>query len=243
MQESFTILFHENREPIDPRCIRRFVNAFSKSYGEVVREIIEKSEKLDEEVFKFNIAKLMPPFKMTRGGAFHGVKIYENDRPRDPNGILDGCWKAIGTELQNLKEDIENNTSGKRSRVLVDFSPGLREDVIRKICKLFEALLQVTVETGKNRPHKVSRVGASKVLFAVLPEIALPVDNLEWRHVFKTEKYREILSIMANEIDEWEKKFQPRKRLEEVDPNPNTTLPAIYNVMAMSARPLTRANC
>jgi hypothetical protein len=241
MKKSFRVLFYEDGEPIDPRCIRRFVNAFSKSYRERVKEIIEKSEKLDERVFKFNIAKLMPPFKMTRGGAFHGVKIYKKC-PRDPNGVLDRCWDAVGTELQKLKEDIKNGTSAKRSRVLVDLSPKLRKDVIQKTCKLFEELLQVTIKSSKGSPHKITRVGASKVLFAVLPEIALPVDNLEWKHVFKTEKYREILSTMANEIDEWEKKFQPKERLEEVDPNPNTTLPAIYNVMAMSARPLTRAN-
>jgi len=45
-----------------------------------------------------------------------------------------------------------------------------------------------------------------------------------------------------NEIGEWENKFQPKNCLEELDPNSNTTLPAIYNIMAMSARPLTRAN-
>lgn len=143
--------------------------------------------------------------------------------------------------ILEMKEDIKNS-SAKRSRVLVDLSPVLREDVIQKTCKLFGRLLQVPVETDKEHPHKVSRVGASKVLFAVLPEIVLPVDNLEWKHVFKTEEYRKILSTMANEINEWEKKFQPKERLEEVDPSPNTTLPAIYNVMAMSTRPLTRAN-
>jgi len=241
MQESFKILFYEDKRPIDSRCIQRFVNAFSKSYGEVVREIIEKSEKLDEEAFKFNIARLMPPFKMTRGGAFHGVKIH-GKHPLDLNGVLDQCWKAIGTRLLNLKEDIGSKYKGEQSRMLVDLPLKVRKDVIQETCNLFERLLQVTVESGKGRQYRLKRVGASKVLFAVFPEIALPVDNLEWKHVFMTKKYHKILSIMIKEINEWEKRFQPKKRLEEADSNPNTTLPAIYNIMAMSARPLIRAN-
>jgi len=241
MQEYFKILFHENKEPIDPRCIRRFVNAFSKGYGKVVREIIKKSERLNEEVFKFNIAKLMPPFKMTHVGAFHGVKIHKK-RLRDPNGVLDRCWEAVGSELENLKVDIKTNTSVERSRVLVDLSPELREDLIQKTDKLFQKLIRVNVRTEKKIRTNISPVGASKVPFAVVPEIALPVDNIQWKHVFKTKKYFKILSIMASEIDEWEKKFKPKKDLEKVDPNPNTTLPAIYNIMAMSARPLVRAN-
>jgi|GEM_PF-680620 len=240
--KSFKILFHEDNSPIDPRCIQRFVKAFSKSYREVVREIIKESCELDEKVFKFKIAKLMPPFRMTRGGVFHGIKIHENNRPRDPNGVLDHCWKAIGTELLNLKRDITRNMSGKRSRVLVDFSTKLREDMIKRTCKLYEGLLEITVKTDKRGSQKVSPVGASKVLFAVLPEIALPVDNLEWKHVFKTDEYYEILSKMASETIAWEKKFQPRKHLEEVDPHPNITIPAIYNIMAMSVRPLEYAN-
>lgn len=202
-----------------------------------MREIIKKSERLNEEVFKFNIAKLMPPFKMTRAGAFHRVKIHRK-RLHDPNGVLDRCWEAVGTELENLKVDIKNNTSVERSRVLVDLSPEPREDLIQKIDKLFQKLILVNVRTEKKNLTNVSPVGASKVLFAVFPEIALPVDNIQWKHVFKTKKYSKILSIMASEIDEWEKKFKPKKNLEKVDPNPNTTLPAIYNIMAMSARPL-----
>ena len=78
-------------------------------------------------------------------------------------------------------------------------------------------------------------VGASKVLFAVLPEIALPVDNVQWKKVFKTIDYSDIISTMALEIDEWERLVNAS--LDSCDPLPHTTLPSIYNVMAMKARP------
>ena len=78
-------------------------------------------------------------------------------------------------------------------------------------------------------------VGASKVLFAVLPEVALPVDNAEWKKVFRTIDYRDIITTMTEEIVEWEK--NTRTRLNACDPGDCLTLPAIYNVMAMEARP------
>jgi len=69
----------------------------------------------------------------------------------------------------------------------------------------------------------------------VLPEVALPVDNTQWRSVFKTIDYGDIIRLMAEEITEWERRTG--KRLDSCDPHPLTTLPAIYNVMAMKAKP------
>jgi len=74
-----------------------------------------------------------------------------------------------------------------------------------------------------------------KDLFAVLPEVALPVDNTQWRRVFKTIDYGDIIRLMAEEITEWERRTG--KRLDSCYPQPLTTLPAIYNVMAMKAKP------
>lgn len=167
---------------------------------------------------------LMKSFKMTRRGAFHGIS---NDR--DTDDIIDACWKQVGDELKKLKEYLKENCHAKRSRILVELSSESRNYVIQKINELFRKLTAVKVLTGRVTP-----VGASKVLFAVLPEIALPVDTSEWKHVFRTENYGEILTTMANEIKEWEK--LTKKKLENLDKHP-TTLPAIYNIMAMAARP------
>ena len=232
MRESFRILFYEKGDPIDPCCIRRFICAFPETYQKVVEKIIEKSERLDKEVFECNVATLMPSFKMTRVGAFHGVKIDKKGIVSDPNGVIDLCWKRVGDELQKLKGYITDKSCGVRNRVLADLSQTSKDYVIKKSSELFEQLRKVPVKTSK-----VGRVGASKVLFATLPEIALPVDNVEWKYVFKTKEYREILSTMANEISEWERKT--RTQLETLAPK--VTLPGIYNVMAMAARRLEKA--
>jgi len=78
-------------------------------------------------------------------------------------------------------------------------------------------------------------VGTSKVFFAVLPEISLPVDTTQWRKVFKTNDYGDIITLMADEIMAWE--AQTGYSLDSCDPSPDSTLPSIYNVMAMKARP------
>lgn len=78
-------------------------------------------------------------------------------------------------------------------------------------------------------------VAASKVLFAALPEIAQPIDNAQWKSVYKTVDYGDIISSMADEIAAWER--QTGRHLDACDPSGNSTLPAIYNVMAMKERP------
>lgn len=228
MQKPFRILFYENGDPMDPERIRRFVDTFSERYREVVQEIIEKSETLNEEIFKFNIATLMPSFKMTRRGIFHGLRIDKKGITNDPNGVVDLCWQRIGDKLLDLKKYIDEKVRGPRSRVLANLSSTSKDYVIQKTSELFRELLEVTVKRSE-----MSRVGASKVLFAVIPEIALPVDTSKWKYVFKTKQYGRVLSTMVKEINEWEKKTGTH--LDTLD-SP-ATLPSIYNVMAMAARP------
>lgn len=83
--------------------------------------------------------------------------------------------------------------------------------------------------------NSLGLVGASKVIFAVLPEIALPIDNTQWKKLFQTVDYSDVIKNMANEIIEWEN--CTGQQLQTCDYSELTTLPAIYNVMAMKARP------
>jgi len=79
-------------------------------------------------------------------------------------------------------------------------------------------------------------VGASKILFAVLPEIVLPVDNNQWLNVFKTVDLGDVINRMVSDIKQWEK-VTGKKLNEMVLSKRLTTLPSVYNVMAMAARP------
>lgn len=229
MQEIFKILFYKDQNPIDHRCIKRFIVAFSESYQEVVQKIVKNSRELDEIAFKENVSLLMSAFKMTRAGAFYGVKGNKDGSVSDSKHVIDKCWTQIEDELQELKGYINRNICKSRSRVLVDLSQKSKRHVIEKTSYLFERLLEVYV-----KPNRMTPVGSSKVLFAVLPEVALPVDNAEWKDVFKTKKYQKVLSTMMKEIQKWEK--ESGKCLDRVDPS--GTLPSIYNVMAMAARRL-----
>ena len=78
-------------------------------------------------------------------------------------------------------------------------------------------------------------VGASKILFSVLPEIVLPVDNQQWKELFKTVDLGDIIHQMTDGIKKWEDFSQ--QKLNEVDRLHNlTTLPSVYNVMTMNAK-------
>ena len=232
------ILFYEEgyREPLDYRSVSRLLQAFPRRYTEVVEITVKNSESLNEKAFRFNVALLMPSFGMTRRGAFEGIRLDKEGDIQDPDNVIGLCWKEIGDGLQHVRRYIdENAASQKRSRRLAELSIIQRGYVIRKTCKLFTGLCEIGVRRGQKRR---ARVGASKILFAALPEVALPVDNLEWDHVFKTDDYGDILTIMTDEIDEWERKTN--KHLDDCDPHQPTTLPSIYNVLAMSIRPLER---
>jgi len=95
---------------------------------------------------------------------------------------------------------------------------------------MFKKLLSVCMSDGS-----YGLVAASKILFAVFPEIALPIDNVQWKHLFKTVDYGDITTLMADEIISWEN--QTGKQLDSCDSSGDFTLVSVYNVMAMKARP------
>ncbi|OGD44156.1 hypothetical protein A3K79_00705 [Candidatus Bathyarchaeota archaeon RBG_13_46_16b] len=229
MQETFKVLFDEKRKPIDVARIKCLVTDFSESYDKVVKQIINDSATLNRETFGFNVATLLPSFGMTRRGVFHGLKI-EKGIIKDPKRVLDACWIQAGEELLDLKNRLSQHTSHRRSRAILELSPEPRNGIVAKLSELFDKLEWTTINGSD-----IGRVGASKILFAVLPEIALPVDNAEWDYVFRTYSYGKVLSIMIDEISEWEK--QSNTHLETVDLHSPTTLTSVYNVMAMAARP------
>jgi hypothetical protein len=228
---TFKILFYDDGDPMDHRCIKRFVSSFSPVYSKTVQEIIPASQTINEQVFKRNAATLLPSFGMTRTGIFHGIRISGSGQVSDPNNILDKSWKAIGEDLKKLQSFVQQNVSCKRSRVLRGLSGEPKKEVVAKISTLFDRLSEVSFNNSN-----VGRVGASKILFAIFPEVALPVDNSEWDHVFRTDKYANVITTMINEIEAWENKTG--NNLQEADPHTCTTLPSVYNVMAMSVRPI-----
>jgi hypothetical protein len=225
----FKVLFDASGNPRDMPFIKSKLADFGESYDRVARLVISGSTNLDEDTFRFNVATLMPSFGMTRRGVFYGVRI-ERGIPKDPNHVLDACWAQVKDDLPELKKHVNENVSSQRNRALLELSPKSRNYVVAKTSQLFDRLEWTAVKGSDVGP-----VAASKILFAVLPEIALPVDNSEWNHVFRTHNYSIILSTMIYEISEWEKKS--KTSLETLDPNLPTTLPSIYNVMAMAARP------
>lgn len=231
---SARILFRKSGNPYSPRFIERCVSQFGASYNSIVLEIINRSRaNLTREVFLTNVALLMPNFLMTRQGPFHGLRyIREKGRITGNTRRVRQCWDIAGKEIRRLKECIRSNNVHSYQRILVDMADDDREDVALRLWKIFKMLLPICA--GKST---LGLVAASKIVFSVFPEVALPVDNTQWGAVFKTVDYSDIIMHMAEEIAWWEKKTGQHLERCLPDDLEIMTLPAIYNVIAMKARP------
>jgi hypothetical protein len=229
----FKILFNDGGKAYDGLLIRGCILNFGTSYNATVRYVIENSEKgLSKQIFFQNVARLMPNFLMTRKGPFKGVRFHEGV-VSDPESQIEKCWSEIGDAIVDLRNFVDRENRGTRGRALVEMPSGSQREVVNRLLMIFKRLLPICM--GKSTR---GLVGASKLLFAVVPEVALPIDTAQWKQVFRTVDYGEITSLMADEITEWEK--DTANSLDLCDPSyPATSLPAVYNVMAMKARPQT----
>jgi hypothetical protein len=216
------ILFDSKGQAISHIEISTKLKEFGDSYNNAAAEIINASTILDKngEVFIKCSSRILENFKMTRSGPFHG-RCEE---------VLCRCWDAIGTNLIDINTSVRNSGIS-RDRYILELRPQDRDYLIAEIWLITKKLLPFTMGATT-----YGLVGASKILFSVLPEIVLPVDNVEWLHVFKTVDLGDVIHRMVFDIQKWEEitgqqfeKLDHSKRL--------TTLPSVYNVMAMDARP------
>ncbi len=224
------LLFNVTGSAMTPHQIRETVKQFYPSYKAATQEIIQHSSAaLDEAVFIRCTARILSSFGMTRAGFFHGVGVVENGNVHGRE-ILLRCWNEIGHDLIAIRKSMANS-GYPRDRYLLQLTEPELNTLTAEIWLLTKRLLPLTM--GKTS-HGL--VGASKILFAVLPEVVLPVDNIQWLKVFYTVDLGDVINRMASDITAWEHITQ--HRLNEMDPDGTlTTLPAVYNVMAMNARP------
>jgi hypothetical protein len=214
------ILFNEGCAT-SPEEITKKIVAFGDGYNNAAKEIIEKSKVLDNDgiIFIDCATRILSSFGMTRSGPFH-MSCHER---------LWDCWNTVGIDLIEIKDSMLKSGLS-RDRYMADLGVEQRDELIAKIWLITKKLLPFTMGGSS-----YGLVGASKILFSVLPEIALPVDNTQWLHVFKTVDFGDVLHRMVLDIQQWEK--ETGSKLNDVDDSRRlTTLPAVYNVMAMYAR-------
>lgn len=224
------ILFDKSGRPLSQKKIKSELDKFGKSYKATMNNITQRIQQgLTQKIFSENVSQLMANFKMTRKGLFHGIK-YLNGAVQDPNGQVSACWSLIGSDAINLKNYLLQQNVSNPNRILAELTAQSRSQVSSDLWIMFKKLLSVCMSDGS-----YGLVAASKILFAVFPEIALPIDNVQWKHLFKTVDYGDITTLMAVEIISWEN--QTGKQLDSCDSSGDFTLVSVYNVMAMKARP------
>ena len=82
--------------------------------------------------------------------------------------------------MSQIREEIYDE-NGLVEVKFIEVDEPTSEELIAEIWSITKRLLPFTM--GKT---SYGLVGASKILFAVLPEIVLPIDNSQWLHLFKT---------------------------------------------------------
>ena len=223
------VLFHpEEDTAMTPDEIRGKIAEFR--YKKTTTEIIQNSQKLDKhgEVFVECTASILSNFKMTRSGPFKGVGV-TSDKKITGREILLQCWDEIGDDVLAIRNSIRHS-GHNRDRYLLELSDADRGELVAQIWEMTKRLLSITMSESS-----YGLVGASKILFAVLPEIVLPVDNQQWKALFKTVDLGDVIHRMTDDIKQWEDITQ--HKLNEVDRfHKLTTLPSVYNVMTMDAK-------
>lgn len=216
------ILFLPGDQPKSQIFIEKKISEFGDSYIDATKDIISYSRVLDIDgkVFITCASRILSNFGMTRNGPFSGN--YTNR--------LRNCWDVVGDKLIEINNSmLESGLS--RDRYILELSDTFRNQLISDVWLITKKILPFTM--GKT---SYGLVAASKILFSVLPEIVLPIDNTQWLHVFKTVDLGDVLHFMVFDIQRWESKTG--KQLNKLDKsNRLTTLPSVYNVMAMAARP------
>ena len=217
---SYNILFDLNGRAKSLEEVRERIRGFE--YTDATCDIIRDSLKLEGsgEVFIKCSTRILSNFGMTRSGAFKDINETE---------ILPRCWTIIKDQVLEIHNKVVD--SGSRDRYLLEISDSEREELSAKIWSITKLLLPLTM--GKT---SWGLVGASKILFSILPEIVLPVDNSMWLNVFKTVDLGDVIKGMAYDVQMWENAYG--MKLNELYPDQRlTTIPSAYNVMAMAARP------
>jgi len=216
------ILMDGNKNFVSPKEVINLISKFGKSYKNATNQIIANSKSLDQngKIFIECGSLILSNFGMTRRGVFS--ENLENK--------LQVCWEIIGGILLEIKSQI-NNSGKSRDRCLLEISELELDELTSRIWSMTKELLPITMSKGS-----YGLVGASKILFSVLPELVLPVDNQQWMQLFKTVDLGDVISFMAQDINKWES--ATREKFNLMDPSGRlSTLPSVYNVIAMAARP------
>ena len=220
------ILFESSGKPYSLIYVSYCMAMRREPYSQAVQEIIKSTDKLiDFNIFSMNAAKIMAVSKMNQRGPFQGILIIR-EKIYDPEGMLDEIWDSICTPACELKSTLINSPKQNRQRLLVDMPEHRFENVADCLWKIFKQLIPFCMGVDT-----LGLTAASKLLFSVFPEIALPVEKVQWKKLFRTIDFADVLRLIRKEISEWER--TSRHALTECDSSNSATLPELYNAVAL----------
>jgi len=219
------ILFRKDGKPYTQKFIHRCIQGLGRGCRPAAEKVIANSRHgINAKIFAENAARLLPVFNVTQRGPFRGIR-FDKGNVTDPRQRIAQCWKLVGEDICRIRRLLDHATHD-RNRALAMADDSMREEVASLLWFLFKRLLPVCMTS-----NSLGLSVASKILFCGLPEAAVPIENLQWREVYRTVDYEDVLLSMVAEVLEWERKTG--LQLNRCNDSAHATLPSVYGIMAM----------
>lgn len=219
------VLFRKDGKPYSHKFVHQCIKGVGRGCRPAIEKVISNSRHgINGKIFAENAARILPVFHMTQRGPFRGVKFVKGNVV-DPENRIERCWELIGEDVCRIRRLLDH-ASNDRSRVVGLLEENLREEITAFLWFLFKRLLPVCMT-----PNTLGLPSASKILFCGLPEAAIPIEELQWRELYKTVDYQDVIMAILAEIARWE--AGTGLQLNRCDDSAHATLPSVYGMMAM----------
>ncbi|HHP7234381.1 MAG TPA: hypothetical protein ACFCUC_07100 [Desulfobacterales bacterium] len=219
------VLFRKDGKPYSQKFIHKCVQGVGGGCRPAIEKAISNSRHgINRKIFAENAARLLPVMRLTQRGPFRGVK-FAKGAVLDPENRIARCWELIGEDVCRIRRLLDH-ASNDRSRVMGLLEPALCDEIAGFLWVLFKRLLPICMT-----PNTMGMPAASKILFCGLPEAAISIEEQQWRELYQTVDYQDVIKSMVAEIGQWE--AGTGLHLNRCDASVHATLPSVYGIMAM----------
>jgi len=218
------VLFRKDGKPYSHRFVHKCIQGLGGGYRPGIEKAISNSRHgINAKIFAENAARLLPVFNVTQRGPFQGVK-FDAGTIIDPQDRILRCWDLVGDDVCRIRRLLDH-AAHDRNRAVGLLEESLRDEITAFLWVLFKRLLPICMTR-----NTLGLSAASKVLFCGLPEAAIPIEDLQWRELYKTVDYRDAIQSMIAEVAEWE--VGTGMHLNRCEDSAHATLASVYGLMA-----------
>lgn len=219
------VLFRKDGKPYSHKFIHKCIQGLGRGCRPTMEKVISNSRHgINGKIFAENAGRFLPVFNATQRGPFRGVK-FDKGLVIDPEDRVARCWEMVGEDICRIRRLLDHATND-RNRAMGTVEEALRNDIASFMWVLFKRILPVCMTR-----NSLGLSVASKLLFCGLPEAAVPIEKSQWRELYKTVDYQDVILSVVSEIADWE--VGTGLPLNRCGNSGHATLTSVYGIMAM----------